>query len=333
MAVFTNNQVRHLYVATKVNEHTTLLPNIGDSDQVGTIMAKTNADKDLYFQYKSPAGLVRSDLIATNKIISAKATGSDALVHYLALKKVVIDTEVAAAPVAGQEYILRVVFKQYIGLGEEDTNIKYGYVKAKEGMNASTLYKKLALSLVANMAKDNTPLAKVYLNNTEVTPTTKEADLTDTYTEIEIEEVEQEWALGTMPQAFIPFEVQPATIIVDGDEVVWGKVTNEAPVNAVQNGKNIADLEYFCMGNRGDVYRNMGYPNTIKTTYLVDPTKKYDTLDIHYAFTDSNEGVQKSEKDITIVCDNTDGKHTLINNLIGKINTATGLSIATLPTA
>ena len=55
------------------------------------------------------------------------------------------------------------------------------------------------------------------------------------------------------------------------------------------------------MGARGDHYRMMGYPNIIKTEYLVDPEAAYDVIDIHYAFTDSNEGVQKSEKTITIV--------------------------------
>ena len=73
------------------------------------------------------------------------------------------------------------------------------------------------------------------------------------------------------------------------------------------------------MGARGDHYRMMGYPNVIKTKYLVDPTAKYDTLNIHYAFTDSNEGIQKSEKDITIACVN-DGSHTDMKALITAIN-------------
>ena len=51
----------------------------------------------------------------------------------------------------------------------------------------------------------------------------------------------------------------------------------------------------------------------------MDPTAKYDTLDIHYAFTDSNESVQKSEKDITIVCVD-DGSHTDMKALIAAIN-------------
>ena len=144
-----------------------------------------------------------------------------------------------------------------------------------------------------------------------------------------IEEVEQPWVLGMMPQAFIPFTIQPTTIVYNGDEVIWGTVTKVTSTKKVENGHNIADLEYFCMGARGDQYRGMGYPNIIPTTYLVDSTKKYDTLDIHYAYIGSNESVQKSEKDITLVCED-DGSHTAMNALIGAINTASGLSIATL---
>jgi hypothetical protein len=117
------------------------------------------------------------------------------------------------------------------------------------------------------------------------------------------------------------------TITVDGSEYVWGKVEKQDSENFVQNGKNIADLEYFCAGFRGDEYRGMGYPNNIETTYLVDPSKKYDTLDIHYAYVGSNESVQKSEKDITIVCED-DGSHTAMKALITKINSISGLNIA-----
>ena len=120
-------------------------------------------------------------------------------------------------------------------------------------------------------------------------------------------------------EEFIKFDVQFRPIVVDGDEYLWGTVADEEAKNIVEDGHNIADLEYFCMGARGDDYRLMGYPNYIPTKYLVDPDSKYDTLDIHYAFTDSNEGVQKSEKDITIVCVD-DGSHTDMKALITAIN-------------
>lgn len=320
MANFSINQVRHLYVAKTLKTGTNLLA----TDAAGSILPKGDTAKtNLYFQYMSPAGIVRSDLIAVDKIMYAKATGSEDLAHKLSRVLLTLDSNVSDAPVAGQEYITRLVFRQYIGLGEEDQNQKYGYVKATANMTASDFYKKMAISVADNVSRDTTPLVTVYLKTAAseelVAPKTKEADLTGTYTGIIFEEAVQDWELGTMPQAFIPFTVQPSTVIVDGDEYIWGVVEAQDATKQVEDGHNIADLEYFCMGARGDHYRMMGYPNVIKTKYLVDPDSKYDTLDIHYAFTDSNEGVQKSEKDITLVCVD-DGSHTAMKALIAAVN-------------
>ena len=318
---FSINQVRHLYVAKALKSSTNLLT----TDAAGSILPKGDKDKThLYFQYMSPGGIVRSDLIAVDKIMSAKATSSDELAHKLTRVLLTLDADVNAVPVAGQEYITRIAFRQYIGLSEEDQNFKYGFVKVTPSIkNASDFYKKMAISIVDNVSRDTTPLVTVYLKTSDseelVVPKTKEADLSGTYTGIILEEAVQDWELGTMPQEFIPFTVQPTTIIVAGEEHVWGKVESQTATHKVENGHNIADLEYFCMGARGDHYRMMGYPHVIKTTYLADPEAKYDTLNIHYAFTDSNEGIQKSEKDITIACVN-DGSHTTMKALITAIN-------------
>lgn len=318
---FSINQVRHLYVATALKSGANLLP----TDAAGSILPKGDTAKThMYFQYMSPAGVVRSDLIPVDKIMYAKATGSEDLAHKLTRVGLALDANVNnATPVAGQEYITRIAFRQYIGLSEEDQNFKYGYVKATANMTASDFYKKMAISIADNVSRDTTPLVTVYLKTSDsevkVAPKTKESTLNGTYTGIIIEEAEQAWELGTMPQAFIPFTVQPTTVVVDGDEYIWGTVTALDAKNVVENGHNIADLEYFCMGARGDHYRMMGYPYVIKTTYLVDPDAKYDTLDIHYTFTDSNEGVQKSERDITLVCVD-DGSHTAMKALISAIN-------------
>lgn len=326
--MFTINQVRHLYVVNTLSKDTAAI----EKASAGAILPKADKEKTtLWFQYMSPVGLVSSDKIDIKSILYAKATASEKMAHELVSKKLTLDADVSATPVAGQEYIVRLAFRNYIGLGDEDNAIKFGSVVATSSMNASTLYKKLALSFVKNIANEPTPLVTVYLStadaNIEVTAATKESALTGTYTGIVFEEAVQAWSLGKMPQAFIPFEVQTAAIEVEGTEVIWGKVEKTASANKVENGKSIADLEYFCMGSRGDEYRGMGYPNNIETTYLVDPSKKYDTLDIHYAYVGSNESVQKSEKDITIVCEN-DGSHTAMKALITAINTATGLTIA-----
>lgn len=332
--VISINQVRQLYVAKALKANTAALTTAGD------IVPKADTAKTtLYFQYMSPAGIVSSDKIDIANIISAKATSSDALAHKLVRYSVTLDADVSATPVAGQNYILRLAFRQYIGLSEEDQYFKYGEVIARSGMTASDFYKKMAISLAKNLENktESTPLVNIYLNSAAadgtdvpVTATTKESDLNkDDYDKIIIEEAEQPWVLGMMPQAFIPFTPQSLTITVDGEERLWAKAEVVTPKNTVPDGHLMADLEYFCMGARGDIYRGMGYPNIIKTTYLADPDAIYDTLDIHYFYTGSNESVQKSEKTITLIAVN-DGSHTAMNALIGAINTASGLTIATL---
>lgn len=408
---FSINQVRHLYVAKSLKTATNQLLVAGD------ILPKADASKStLYFQYMSPGGLGSSDKITIPNIVSAKATSSDALAHKLIRYDVALDSDVSATPVAGQDYVLRLAFRQYIGLSEEDQYFKYGSVHAVTGMTAEQFYQSMLTSLENNMSKEVSKLVNLSLTgesatvtmttNTGITVTannigtsgnslkfaiasvsaatagvtastaagvtTITASLTATAktigdlktlvaadpdskdlititgtnaTEVDveaavaltggsttgiiIEEAEQPWVLGMMPQAFIPFTPQFLTILVDGEERLWGTATKVTPVNSVPNGHLMADLEYFCMGARGDIYRGMGYPNIIKTTYLADPDAIYDTLDIHYFYTGSNESVQKSEKTITLIAVN-DGSHTAMNALIGAINTASGLTIPTL---
>ena len=334
MAVFSINQVRQLYVVKALKKGTEA-PTIA-----GDIMPKADTAKTtLYFQFMSPAGIVASDKIDIKNVISAKATASKDLAHKLVRYSVTLDTDVSATPIAGQNYILKLAFRQYIGLSEEDQYFKYGEVIARSGMTASDFYKKMAISLAKNLENktESTPLVNIYLNNTAtqgtevlVTATTKESDLSKgNYDEIIIEEAEQPWVLGMMPQAFIPFTPQFLTITVDGEDRLWGVATVATSEKTVPDGHLIADLEYFCMGARGDIYRGMGYPNIIKTTYLVDPSAIYDVLDIHYFYTGSNESAQKSEKTITLVAVN-DDEHAAMNALISAINAASGLAIAAL---
>lgn len=326
MATFSVNQVRQLYVATAFKT-----PHVLASDAAGSIAVKNDTAKShLYFEYKGADNLMRSDLIDTKNILYAKATDATAMAHDLKSVTIALDSNVnGGAPVAGQDYILRIAFKQYVGMSDEDQYFKYGMVHAYAGMDASEFYKVLAVSLAKNFSREVVPLIKIEIKTasatTEVTPTTKVADLTGTYTGVVVTEVEQPWRLGVMAQTPVYFTVQSVPVTVNGDERYWATLT-ESTSGSIGNGKTIADLEYFCMGERGDMYRQVGWPHNIPTTYLVDPAKAYCVFDIHYAYVGSNESVQKSEKTITIVC----ADKTELNKVIAAFNTATGLSIATL---
>jgi hypothetical protein len=48
---------------------------------------------------------------------------------------------------------------------------------------------------------------------------------------------------------------------------------------------------------------------------MVDPTALYHTLDIHYYFVDSNEGSQRSEKDIIVVSTSKDNLNSIKEEL------------------
>lgn len=335
MATFSTNQVRQLYVANALKPD-----GVTATDAVGSIAVKSDTAKThLYFEYMGAGGMTRSDLIDIKNVISVKKTLADDLATSLSSYKLTLDSTINEGnPVAGQDYILRIAFRNYIGLSEEDQYFKYGMVHTYAGMTASDFYKTLALSLVKNFSREEEGLLKFYLETggtnagtvagtpTEVTKDTKESTLTGTYTGIVIEEAPQEWILGVMEQTPVNFTLQPDTITASGDDRIWGIVKQVAATSSIPDGHKIADLEYFCMGERGDMYRMMGFPHVIRTKYLVDPEKEYDVIDLHYSYVGSNESVQKSEKDITIVVPTTGGNHSLTTQIETKILSALSVS-------
>lgn len=162
-----------------------------------------------------------------------------------------------------------------------------------------------------------------------------------TATGIVAEELEQPWALGkkeAMPlQYTLTFTSSEIYSVVNGVnryyQIPWctsaTKITDTAVLTYTGNGQMIADMEYFCMGERGDDYRMKGFPNIITTEYLVDPTKEYNTLDFDFKYTGTGMENQESVKHMTLVFDNTSGV-TLINTFIGDLNTILSTSVSTL---
>ena len=330
MAVYNVNQVRHLYVVT--TDGTIKSPSVITTDKAGAIAVKKNAANDTYFQYMSPAGLVRSDLLTKGNVQSIKVTDAADMARKLKAVTLTLDNTVNEGnPVAGQDYLVRIHIRQYIGMSDQDVYIKHGVARAYTGMTASELYKTLALSLANNFKRELYPLVDISLidstNDTTKYPVLKNGQIqtleaNKTYKGILINEVPQEWFLGTKQQVPVYFTVQPDIITVDGDSRIWGVVKDTDSAEVIDNGKNIADLEYFCMGERGDIYRNISWPDFIPTKYLANPTLKYNTIDIHYAYVGANQEVQKSEKDLTIAIPSTIDAKTFIT----AIQTNTGVT-------
>ena len=304
MAVFSTNQVRQLYVVDNVASSESALAT------AGSIFAKKSGD-DIYFKYVGALGdTMRTDIVNQKQLIYTSVATSDKLAYKLKGQKITLNPNVnGGKPIEGRDYILRVLFSEYIGISPVDKTLKYGTVHITPGMTASDFYAEMAYSLMQSQKKEPNPIMNVAVivsgdfegNVISDTDTPQDIKSMGTIEGIVIFEAGQPWHLGVMPQGVIKIDAQVTRITYNGDDTIFWGVVEDATMPSsyvLPEGQKIADLEYFCMGERGDQYRNAGWPNVIPTKYLVDPTAEYDLYTIHYAYVGEGTHQEKSEKDI-----------------------------------
>lgn len=279
------NQVRHLYVVSELAEATPAA--------LGELLVKGEAGKTLWFQHYGQGGLTSSDKIDVDKIRYVKQTPNAQMNDSLKSHTVQV-TKVAA----GQVYEVKLRFLNYIGQGAQDFTYRLGTYRAKTGDDAAAIAEGLAKSLQTTLGLQKGADATKVENY-------KEPIATVTYSgdTITVTEVEQYWELGKFPVAQMPIEVGLNGVVIDDEylDFEWATIAEGSPVDLTNAGKKIADLEWFCMGWRGDEYRGMGYPRNFNTKYMVDSSEDYDLIDIHYFFQGTGVSVQQSEKELTLV--------------------------------
>ena len=308
MSIFSTNQARHFYVASEISEN-----RISDASNVGAIkcMVENNANNcpiNFWFEYMSPAGPVRSDIIPVNHVRAIKQTAASAMRRPFTAKKITLNSSMLdnGNVIGGQDCIMNITVQNYENAGTEYRIHKFGAVHTVSTMDASAFYKTMAQSLASGLSRDANQILKVYVTTSgSPVEVKKGTDLSSTTaTGIVLVEAEQPWKLGKIVNTSIDFSLNGNTVIVDGEELLWAVIedaTNASTYGYQKNSRDTADLEWFCMGERGDIYRGMGWPNNWDTTYLVDASKEYDYLDIHYYFQGEGVSVQQSEKTITLV--------------------------------
>lgn len=326
MFIGSDNQFRNLYVMKTYKTSESTLEAVGDA----TLKVDT-AKNAMYLVYKDTEDNLTSDIIDIKNLLYVKSTKAADMDRKLNSQSVTLNED----PISGQDYVLNVEVRNFVALGDDSTHIKFGAVHAVKGMTKSNFYKAMALNLAKNLSREVSPILNVSLNkyNSTSTTNTKVAVLvngkiqnlaalisTETYTSIIIDEVEQPWRRGVAQVEPVNFNTTCGTVLVDGDDVIWGTVEKKEG-DSVNNGKQIADMEWFYHGTRGDIYREATYPDNFEFKPLVDETKAYSTLDIHFAYVGPGVEVAKSERTITVVCADV----TELNKLITAIKTATGV--------
>ena len=266
--MFSTSQVRQLYVVT------------GLADAVptteGNIQVKATAgNKEFYFLHMGKGGLVHSDLIPVKLVRSLTQTPYAALHTKLKSKTVTV----SGTPVVGQTYSLKLTFRNYIGMGDEDTTVKVGTFTVK---NSSITAAQVAAGLKASL-EANADLASL-------------CSITIASNVLTISEVEQPWELGKFPVAVIPFEVTLGTIVENGvTHNEWGTVAAGSTTTATDAIKKLADLEWFCLGDRASQDRQGG-PYALESKTMINMASTYDVINIQYAFQGEGVSVQFSEK-------------------------------------
>lgn len=326
MFIGSDNQFRNLYVMKTYKASESALAAVGD-----TTLKVDTAKNSMYLVYKDTEDNLTSDIIDLKNLLYVKSTKAADMARKLNSQSVTLNED----PISGQDYVLNVEVRNFVALGDDSTHIKFGAVHAVKGMTKSDFYKAMAVNLAKNLSREPSPILNVSLNkyNGTGTTNTKVAILvngkiqnlaaltsTKTYTSIIIDEVEQPWRRGVAQVEPVNFNTTCGTVLVDDNDVIWGTVEKEEgdPIN---NGKQIADMEWFYHGTRGDIYREATYPDNFDFKPLVDETKAYSTLDIHFAYVGPGVEVAKSERTITVVC----ADATELNKLITAIKTATGV--------
>ena len=342
MATFSVNQARQLFVGNSIAAGDTAAAiktafEAGGAGMIG-IPFPASAGSEFYVLAKTGLGeTLRSDLVKSANVESISLTAAASLidkkkVHTITLNSEVLNSD-SKVP-AGYDYILRMSFSHFIGMTEDDTYYKYGQVYPTSAMTASDFYKAMALSIAKNISKDSklNTLVDIALgtasDDVPVTPDTKAASLTGTYTSIKLSEAVQEWHLGTMQAEVIPFTIAGLPVRINGIDLGWLQDSVSLADATAVNGQKIADLEYFCMGERGDIYRNIGWPNVVPTKYLVNPASNYDVVDVQFYWAGDAEDVQKSPRTLTLVVPAGQG-----STVATKLSTITGIAVSQRRTA
>lgn len=312
---FSTNQVMQLFVLAN-----------GETAEVVKIKTPDgSAVRGYIVQIKKGEEVIdTTDIIDAKNILSVTEALAKSETEQLKRKGLLVKLNNAVnegAPAAGEEYVMTLVFRGY---GEEDTMFKKAYAKAGKGETAEKLLQKLAASLLENKDVECTPLYE--LRTTAGAEITKANLSTITAAGFYIVEPVPYWSLARFSESLMNIDVQTAPVVIDYiEENEWLDSYKFAPVElatvpAIPNTHKVADLEYFCKGERGTSNALVGWPDTPGYEAKVDPksTKGYDILTVHCAFVGANASNQKSEKDLVFV---TEGGATTLAEQLTNIKT------------
>lgn len=268
MAVFSVNQATQMYV--------------------GSTEKKTNGT-DVYLYIKDAKGKVveTTDRIKEGCLLSYDVKEISELDVVAPAPQITVSN-----PVSGAEYLVRLVIST-------DAGPQYAYIKSVGVKAASDNAASVASQIVEALTKaaKRDVAGQYYTASNLGGEDGKTETETVTITPVEDHQVGKRFVVPT-----IEVYVTEITGKDENKAEGWTAQPGEVHTTTITGTglKKIKDLEYFCAGEKGDIYRGAMWPNEIPFESKLTGTETH-VHTIHYYEDLSNEAAQKSEKTIVIV--------------------------------
>lgn len=334
MALFSVNQNGQWF--TVKGYQASALSNVGDIKINSDNQTTKSAAKKIWFEYKDAAGNKRSEVI--NRANGGRITVVPAAVMAWTPNGVTITFDGSVSdPINGEVYGIYVNQRNYHALGDNEfmelgAEVRYG---SKFNFDAnSDLSISAGEAVVNNVRLLMVALQQAFIRNLGADSdlyTVTVASSATTAGVITIMPKEQDWIQGTMQAERVNLDTQDVFLsnvtINTIERNDWAAIATTTGTPVV-NTKDIADMEWFYLGEHGDQQRLVGYPYanaaTIKgSIYKVDPTNAYgyDLVIIHHNYVGNGTFVQKSEQDIMIAMPLAGATtHTVANAFLGGLD-------------
>lgn len=328
MANFSENAVRHVIVAKAADDVKIIDLKTGNkvvvdgqgsgaSGAAGAGEVNASAVEKFYIQYVNAYGdIMKSDIVDKDKIRHYAAKPFKVGTQRMVTIKV-DKTELAP----NTEYSLRVMIREVMSGSQEDQMVGVVSHTTSSATDATALSKELTDGLAKQINKMYGVAGKNY-NKLDWPVLEAVGETGGTANTIVIKEVADNlkpWIIGKVQLRSYNFDIYPNPVLsisstgntnfesfdwIDASDVDKGLFTKTVGGSLGRGaGKVAADLEYFYHGEIGDFYRMNNYPLNITTEYMVDPEKKYDSVDLAFFYRGEATSPQASEKQLMILCE------------------------------
>jgi hypothetical protein len=279
------NTVREILVGNALASETTLSTFTASASpgELGVFAADGSTagyGKDFVIALKTPQSVFKSDIVKFGKVLKYKG-----LDHAARVLRQITLSSIGVPATAGlkAEYMVDIRLYNFGSLSVEDYKIFHGHfvlTQTSGPLNAQTVVDGLIDNLNKNLSKE--PGATTTTNPLFTFVRTGSAGSSA----LVITAKDQEVELGKKEGRPLEFDVSLKIKTADGDPALTHVNTvTAAGKPGVGTGRQVALMEYFYRGNRGDSLRGVGYPYdwTKATKTFANPAGAYDLVEIkHY---------------------------------------------------